>query len=110
LTTVEVQMSDGSAFAEPSHKGRARNAGYPCWCDSGEDALPERRYRKLSANRWLAHQLIFATRHPGKSYEADRELVERIHGPPRPLRAVGKTTELEEACYCTRVSASSSTW
>jgi hypothetical protein len=40
---------------------------------------------KLSANRRLAQQLIFATRHPGKSYEAERELVERIHGPPRPL-------------------------
>ena len=59
--------------------------GYPFWCDPGEDALPERRYGKLSASRWLAQQLIFATRHPGKSYEADRELVERVHGPPRPL-------------------------
>jgi hypothetical protein len=40
---------------------------------------------KLSANRWLAQQLIFAIQHPEKSCEAHRELVERIHGLPRPL-------------------------
>jgi hypothetical protein len=57
---------------------------------------------RLRGDRWLAHQRIFANRHPEKSCPAHRELVDLIHGPHarfsfEGFRGVGKTTYLEEA-------------
>lgn len=55
----------------------------------------------LRADRWLAHRLIFAHRHPDESPEAHRDLVAAINRPVARLsiegfRGVAKTTYTEE--------------
>jgi hypothetical protein len=74
-------------------KGALAMRGYPCWCDSGENALPERRYRMARAP---------AAGSPTKQTASSSSASTGCHAR---LRAVGKTTDLEEAlllyaCFC----------
>lgn len=59
-------------------------------------------YDALIADRWMAHQLIFESRHPDESADGHKRLVEDIYSEhPRRLiegfRGLGKSTYLEEA-------------
>jgi hypothetical protein len=72
-------------------KGALAMRGYPCWCDSGENVLPERRYRQAFGQSLASAP---AAGSPTKQTASSSSASTGCHAR---LRAVGKTTDLEEA-------------